>query len=280
MCYYFWMAEENSDKRLIDAFQSLSPGLIYTWGPKREVVQGFVFYRKETVKGLAWTRGDSELAVSFRDSHSREVKFSLREDRLFSQCACGGASGQGPCRHIICALVTIKNLLNPALFQQPIEDVRRRESLLASSWPANMHLLLCRLPIQVMNSAASLPMSHAILIEKKEDEARISLMRNGKKVGLSDPIFRLPPELRSLNNPYDLSNTKENRLLKFLRARGNAYPVIFKNGQNRTEVRWSHSLEADPNDPISRVGRHGPYLETIPYGSAGRLSHDCRPFRL
>jgi hypothetical protein len=165
------MAEENSDKRLIDAFQSFSPGLIYTLGPKREVVQGFLFYRKETVKGLAWTRGDSELAVSFRDSHSREVKFSFREDRLFSQCACGGASGRGSCRHIICALVTVKNLLNPALFKQPIEDARRRESLLTSLMAGQKHLLLCLLPIQVMNSAASLPMSNM----------RSSLKRKGMK---------------------------------------------------------------------------------------------------
>lgn len=84
------MVEENSDKRFIDAFQSFSPGLIYTLGPKKEVVQGFLLYRKESVKGLAWTHGDSELAVSFRDPHSHEVRFSLREDHLFSQCDCGG----------------------------------------------------------------------------------------------------------------------------------------------------------------------------------------------
>ncbi len=48
-----------------------------------------------------------------------------------------------------------------------------------------------------------------------------------------------------MNNPYDLRNTKETRLLKFLRTDGNAYPVIFKNGQTETEVRWNNYLEAD-----------------------------------
>ena len=49
-----------------------------------------------------------------------------------------------------------------------------------------------------------------------------------------------------MNNPYDLSNAKETRLLKFLRTHGNTYPVIFKNGQTETEVHWSHYLEAVP----------------------------------
>ncbi len=70
-------------------------------------------------------------------------------------------------------------------------------------------------------------------------------MKNGNKVRLSDPIFKLPPDLRSLNNPYDLRNTKETRLLKFLRTDGNTYPVIFKNGKTETEVRWNNYLEAD-----------------------------------
>jgi superfamily II DNA or RNA helicase len=241
------MVEENLNKRLIDAFQSFSPGHIYTLGPKKEVVQGFVFYRKETVKELAWTHGNSELAVNFRDSRSRKVTFSLKEDRLFSQCVCGGASDRDSCRHIICALVTIKNLLNPTLFKQPIEDGRRRELLVASLTIGQQGTSSLSSP----DSSHELPgvsseVQYAILIEKKADEARISLMRNGKKMGLSDPIFRLPPDLRSLNNPYDLSNAKETRLLKFLRTHGNDYPVIFRNGQDRTEVRWSHYLEADP----------------------------------
>jgi superfamily II DNA or RNA helicase len=240
------MVEENSDKRLIDAFQSFSPGLIYTLGPKKEVVQGFLLYRKESVKGLAWTHGDSELAVSFRDSHSHKVRFSLKEDHLFSQCVCGGGYDRVVCRHMLCALMTIKNLLNPALYKQPFQDGRRRESLLTSLMGGQK----ASPPLHSPNAnhetcSASSDVRFAILIEKRGDEAHISVMNNGKKVGLSDPIFRLPPELSSLNNPYDLRNTKESRLLKFLRRHGNTYPVIFRNGKTETEVRWKDTLETE-----------------------------------
>ncbi len=240
------MAEENVNKPLIDAFQSFPPGQVYTLGPKQSVVHGFVLYRKESVKGLIWKCEGSELTVSFGDNRSQEVRFLLKDDHLFSLCACGGSSEQTPCHHIICALMTIKNLLNPGLFRQPNEDKKRKEALLASllcdersSFPSghlNADLDTCR---------TSSDAQFAIFIEKSGNKPLISVMKNGKMVGLNDPTFRLPSELYSLNNPYDLEDSKEKKLLKYLRRHGNAYPVIFKSGNTETAVRWNGTLEVN-----------------------------------
>ena len=249
------MAEENVNQSLIDAFRSFPPGHIYTLGPKRSAVHGFVLYRKEGVKALAWRREGSELAVSFGDNRSQEVRFLLKGDHLSSLCACGGSSDQTPCHHIICALMTIKNLLNPDLFRQPHEDKKRREALLASLLRDDKSSsLLGPLHADLHTHGASQDVQFAIFIEKKGNKAHISVMKNGKKVGLNDPTFRLPPELYSISNPYDLEDTKEKRLLKFLRKDGNAYPIIFRNGNTETAVRWNGSLEVNAVTELNASG--------------------------
>jgi non-specific serine/threonine protein kinase len=90
-------------------------GKIYVMAPRKEVLAGMALLRGTPVRDFTWSRDRSVLTLEVADFALMEISFSIADGELSHACECGTPGG---CRHLICALITLKKLLSPQSFRE------------------------------------------------------------------------------------------------------------------------------------------------------------------
>jgi len=99
---------------LLAKLEQFPAGKIYVMAPRNEVLKAMALLRGTPVRDFTWSRDRSVLNLEVADPKLTEVSLSIADGELGHTCECGLPGG---CRHLICAMITLKKLLAPQSFR-------------------------------------------------------------------------------------------------------------------------------------------------------------------
>ncbi|MEW6417578.1 MAG: DEAD/DEAH box helicase [Nitrospirota bacterium] len=228
---------DSKQKEILDFLQSYPAGQIYTLAPKEYIVRGFDYYRRGNLQKFEWNEDFSVLTAKIRGTRLYSVVFSLNSGVLKHSCNCFAWSPYSNCKHVICSLITIKNLLQPDVFRIHNQDEEYRTFLLKCLYnkPAALPPNLISLQHTKGNGKAGpeeIP-GYSIVIEKTKHIFNIYLRRGGERI--SEFFGKIPFELRHLVlRSYFTGYGKLRDFTQYLQKYGNKYPIILKTNEGET----------------------------------------------
>lgn len=213
---------EAGRQHLLQRLETFPPGRIYILAPRSEVEGGFDLYRSGRVYAFKWSSDHACLTALVQDASNHAVNILLKDGDLVYSCSCAGGRA-AHCRHVICALATIKNLMRPDLFNLPGLRSPRRSGL--------KHQLSGEITT-IQQKARDSSNEPVIILEKRDGRDFVSVAEAGSLRQIS-PRF-VPRELSELaaDLPHYLAHLKLYHLKGLLVARGNKYPILVRSGSN------------------------------------------------
>ncbi|MBI5847696.1 MAG: hypothetical protein HZB31_07080 [Nitrospirae bacterium] len=229
----------NSDREeLLGLIQAFSPGAIYTIAPKQYVVRGFDYYRQDRLVEFAWTPDRPVLIATVKGTWTYHVTIRVQGKRLSFSCGCPAWSYHSNCKHVICSIITIANLLDPSAFKIVNRDESRRQGLLRELFgePALSAVSVTK------NGNHELPapevMEYSIVIHKDRQIIDIQIRLNGKR--LTHYHSACPHELRQFVHPQP-SYPYMSRMFAFehyLNRYGNKHPFMLETENGETRIQF------------------------------------------
>lgn len=116
------------DNEIIQLLNNIPTGNLYYVARRDVFVRGSDYYLKGRVQGLEWTKGGNALTILVEGSRPApyRVSTSAKNDALRYHCDCPAWSGSDNCKHVVCAVLAVKNLLNPDVFKKRDDGMRDR----------------------------------------------------------------------------------------------------------------------------------------------------------
>lgn len=235
---------------LLTAFQALSPSDVYAMAPKESVVRGFDYYQRHRLQGYLWSQNRSTLTASVQGSRPYSVIFSLDDGALIAHCDCPAWMPDRPCKHVLCACFTTKNLLSPDLFRLTGFQDGRRESLRAELLPGGQD--------RGKQTAAASESRPEIVIDARHNPPSLGIRLDGAKVTWASgwiPTSSILQELAPLLSPYGYQpGWGEDPLLRHLKRHAGAYPLILETRQKTAPLRWDPSAKCLSKTALDVMG--------------------------
>lgn len=236
-----------NENPIIKSFEAMPPGDIYLLGPRAYVERGFDYYKKGRVEGFEWNRGGETLLARIRGTRMYTVSLRLEAGRLNYYCSCPAWSSSANCKHVICVLATIKNILNEKHFQDRRISPAYRESL--------RDLLLFpgkkdKQEKKVRKKTKAEPQNYSIVLEKSDSYWRLPARVYKGEREISGGRGALPKALQPLVEStgyyfYSRYDSKD-LLLDYLKEHGNRYPLFLKLGNKKIPLKWEEGLTFIP----------------------------------
>lgn len=242
------------DNDILYSLNSLPSGDVFLLAPKLPVTKGFGYYMDGRVQGIEWADRGEMLRVLVRGTRLYDVSIFVEDDTLAYHCNCPAWSIRGHCKHVVCAVMTVKNLLNPDNFKKPKNT--GREELLDALLSAHLSTGKTSERKNKKRTAGKEP-DYSIIVEKGQfDWIPTAHVCKGTR-RLTD-TFGSPVELHSLidgsrRHSYYTVNAG-NPLLEYLKKHGNTYPFFLKLGDKKVQAEWdkdtlfSSKTEVDLSD--------------------------------
>ncbi len=229
---------DSDREELLGLLQAFSPGAIYTIAPKQYVVRGFDYYRQSRLVEFAWTPDRPELIASVKGTRTYHVAIRAQGKRLSFSCGCPAWSFHSNCKHVICSIITITNLLDPSAFKIVNRNDSRREDLLRELFdepsPADISVVRNDMP----KATAPEVMGYSIVINKGMQIHEIYISLDGKR--LRQYHSTCPHELRQFVHPQP-SYLYMGRMFAFdhyLERHGNKHPIMLETESGQTRIRY------------------------------------------
>ncbi len=242
---------DSKKKEIIDFLQSYPAGQIYTLALKEYVIRGFDYYRKGSLRKLEWNKDFSVLTAKVSGTRLYSVDFSLNSSGLKHSCNCPAWSPYSNCKHVICSLITLKNLLQPDIFRIHNQDEEYRTFLLKGLYKEHD-----------VSPRKEVMSGYSIVIEKGDHISDIYLRMDDKKI--SEYQGRIPHEIRHLVlRSYFTGYGKLRDFAQYLQKYGNKYPIIFK------------TKEGDTAFTFDKTGLYSCKTELDAHGDFVKISKIC-----
>ncbi|MEO5357344.1 MAG: DEAD/DEAH box helicase [Nitrospirae bacterium YQR-1] len=117
--------------KILNLLGKLETSSIYFLSSKEMFSQAFRLYEAGRVENIYWNDDKTILSLDIPGFPYTTVQIYENGGTLSYDCGCAYSTGNYKCKHIICAVITIKNLLNQNLFKpQKRYDERKRDYLL------------------------------------------------------------------------------------------------------------------------------------------------------
>ncbi len=241
--------EKSVHPDLLGLLKELQPGSLYLITSKTTFLRGFQYYKDDRLKSFSWHEKKALLKGMILGSSLYTVSFSSFKSTLKYQCDCPAWTTSGQCKHVICGLLTILNLISSKLFQQPDPDENRLQAL-KSVLLRDQEIIEGqkprprprRIPPRQV-SRNKIPDkqvdSFELVIESKGDYPSIFLRRQGIVV---DSPRGLPNSLSNFTYRYYTDQSLRDHFFEYLTRFANKYPLIFEDKTQRIPVEWDPSL--------------------------------------
>jgi len=236
----------NTNK-ILDSFDTLPPGDIYLIAPKAFIERGFSYYSQARLKQFQWTDGCCALLAKVRGTRTYTVSIHLDDGYLKYNCSCPAWSPGSNCKHVVCAVVTIKNLLNENHFQDHRISGQYRALLKRSLLDADHAVKNNKKEEKKKNKKTGKRPGYSILLDKpdfpwmssaKVYRGEMEVLHN--KAGLPKALAPLIGGGSSYGY-YSYYSTKD-ALPDYLKAHGNRYPLFLKMKDGNIPVTWDENL--------------------------------------
>ncbi|NOZ69133.1 MAG: DEAD/DEAH box helicase [Deferribacteres bacterium] len=228
-----------SQKRLLHALKVLPANSIYSLAPKHYVLWGFNDYKNKRLRRFRWENGFNKLTATVYDGVNCSVDITLSGDALSFSCDCDDWFADATCQHVICTIITIKNLFQPESFRHPSQDTKYRKAL---------HRSLFSKPAVPRSGT---PSEFAIVLEPTPGGLDLHVLRNNRPV--HPYAAGVPEEIKSLISmpPYgSLYFFRE-----YLAAYGDKYPLILKSDNGEMRLQFNKSTPYSCKTEIDAKGR-------------------------
>ncbi len=222
---------------MINYLKALPPNIVYTLAPKEYVVRGYDYFHKERLESFRWEHDGSLLTAVVQGARRYAVDFMLLDDELDFLCNCSAWAPTTQCKHVICALLTIINLLDPIHFKVARHQPGRLEKLrgaLLSGGSGRGQLL--RSPFSPPIPAPPESDDFELVIHLRDQYPELSVRNHGQRVY----TLRGVPETLAyfIGDFYHSFSIHRDRLAQHLQAAGNQYPLVFESDGEGMRLTW------------------------------------------
>lgn len=233
---------DTNRKEILGLLQAYPQGEIYIIAPRDYVIRGFDYYKHGSLERFEWKKDDTLLTAEVSGRRLYSVDFAAYGGRLSFNCDCPAWTPASNCKHVICAIITVKNLFQPEIFRLNKADERRRELLLEALYGRTEKTEY--LPEKPEGpEKKETPKGYSIVISREIGISDIHVRLDGERI--KDYSSRTPQELSQLiyQTSYYPGYGKSHELESFLNRYGNKYPIILKTGKEEKTVRFNSTRE-------------------------------------
>ncbi len=218
------------ESKLFNALQEFQPAKVYSLAPKDYVERGYRYYAENKTLTLEWNKTQTKLTAYVQGNHVYRAYYLLQNGKLRMVCNCPVWDSENHCKHIICSLMTIKNLLNPVDFPLNHTD-------------PSLHQQLRQQLLDNLSTENTVPNTEkpemTVLIKKYfGDRFEFSVLVPGRSLTAGDKDF--PAQLLPFTEYSYRTNhvISESELLKILQKIENHYSILFSVQDNKIPVVW------------------------------------------
>ncbi len=267
---------------VIDYLEKMPANSIYSIATGQYIPRGFEYYKKNRLIHFEWEDGNRVLVAKVMGSSLYSVSISVEYGALNYKCTCPSWSPFGNCKHVVCAVVTVKNLINPNHFNIGKNNIKHREGL-------NRSFLSHAEPPQEYRGEKSI---YSIVIEKRHyrDTYNISVLLGNIPLTPRSLTRNTPQELwEMVKEHYDYYAHSENKILKYLQKYGNRHPLFLKIGDKKIPAKWdssclfSHAIDFNVKEDMVIIKRFftvGDDVCSNPYIMGNDLMADLKTGKL
>ncbi len=228
-------AHSSKDPEILTRLKALQPSTLYLITSKAFFLRGFNAYREERLQDFSWNTDKTLLqaSLSLRNDAPYTVSLSMEGPALQTTCDCPTWGPKFQCKHVICALITILNLLSPKRYHQVDHDRKRLRNL-------GLSLFGERSPAGDEDpvSAALGPTAdqdYQVVIESIDDYPSIYIRKNGRV--MNSPV-NLPEGLSVFTYRYFSDRSLQERFITYLKQFGNRTPLVFLSSSGPIPLQW------------------------------------------
>lgn len=222
---------------MINHLKALPPNSVYTLAPKDYIMRGYDYFHQERLESFRWEHDRSLLTAVVRGTKRYAVEFRLEDDELAYVCNCQAWTSTTQCKHVICALLTVINLLSPIHFKVARHQPRRLEKLRAALlFDGSGKFQSSRAQTSSEISATTQPPEFELVIQLREQHPELSVRNHGQRLY----TLRGVPETLAyfIGDFYHSFPVHRDRFAQHLQAEGNRYPIIFEADGEQSRVKW------------------------------------------
>jgi non-specific serine/threonine protein kinase len=240
---------------LLELLRAYPPGQLFRLAPKVSVTRGFEYFRRGSLSEFSWNDDRSVLTATVIGRARYLVAVGADGSELEFACTCPAWGPLDNCKHVVCAALTIKNLLNPGSFTVQGWGPGKREALLRqieAATPGDTLAAAARGRVERGASAASANRKQAagtgfaVAIAPGRPIADVLLVRDGHPAQGHRDYAACPPELRGLLSPYQRLDRygKTWFLAQYLANHGGKHPLLLQTPDGERALRYL----ASPDD--------------------------------
>jgi len=222
---------------MIDLLKGLPPNIVYTLAPKDFVLRGYDYFHKERLESLSWGKDRVRLIAVVRGTRRYGVEFTVDDESLSYFCPCPAWTPVTNCKHVICAILTVVNLLDPAHFNVSTHQPRRLEKLRTALLAGNNGAPSISKRGCVPETSSPLkPDKFELLIQVRDRYPELSVRNHGQRLY----TLRGVPESLTyfVGDFYHSFPMHRDRFAQHLEAHGNSYRLLFQSEGEPVEVQW------------------------------------------
>ena len=271
------MAKENP---IIRSLRDMPPGDIYLLSPKTYVLRGFNYYKQGRVQRFDWNEEKSVLLARVKGSKAYTISIRIEDDDLNYYCSCPAWDKADNCKHVVCVVATIKNLINSEHFKgNSIIAPHRRE--------LGRSLLLKKEDLPQVKEAPpvikrKLPIGYSLVLKRDHSYfSAIATVYKGERKATGRAAL-IPEELRSFatGSPdyYYFRNMNKISILEYLMEYGDTHPIFLKKEDEMTPLRWGEGTRCRPIIKLNATEKE--VTASICYFPHGDSKPWQRPYRL
>ncbi len=242
------MAESSNP--LLELLRVFPPGRLYSLAPKASILRGFEYFRRGALSEFRWSADGSVLTASVLGQALYLVNIQAGARDLDFACTCPAWEPGRNCKHIVCSLLTVKNLLNPGSFMVQGWLPGKREVLLRQIESGAAKARQQVPPALATSARAPAAKStgrtdpagsgYAIAIVPGRPIADLFITHDGQPAPEYRHFASCPPELRELLSPYlrrDLDG-KLRFLARYLADHGGKQPLLLQTPSGERPLRY------------------------------------------
>jgi len=241
------IAQAPAAAGLLAAFRALAVNDVYTMAPKASVVRGYDYYRQQRLQHYVWSKNGEILTAQVQGTILYEVVFSIDDGFLSAFCDCPAWEFDCPCKHVLCACFTTKQLLVPETFK--LSD--REQAHLAA-----LRTDLLGEPVQTGSPSKgnTQESGYEIVLDANQPYPQLSIYRNGVRLP-AGWAPALPSELRPLLHPsWFSSGYGDDPLLRYLDLAKRRFPLVLKIGRDSLVLQWAPAVTCRSRTELALSG--------------------------
>src|SRR3972149_1794067 len=251
---------------IIGHLEEIPANTIYDIAPSQYVTRGFEYYKKGRLLHFEWSEDQQVLEAKVQGSRLYSVSILIENNNLNYRCSCPAWSSFGNCKHVICTLITIKNILNPTHFSIGTHRSDYKDSLKTSLlsfseefpgkgkrpvYPASIKPSPAEVDKGQKNSISTNSLTleagygdYSIIIERGYFSGHCTLcLQRGDKQISHYSSYKIPRELRWIvQESHSYYRDSDKRFLEYLQQYENTHPLFLKIKDKKIPVEWNSSL--------------------------------------